>query len=91
MCICDNLINPHEFIKYSPERTLRVTVGVTKVSRILSFFNAFEFKGPTEIHAWSNDISFLSGVGGNIHVPSGTSERGAAHLSSLAFLFFPSL
>lgn len=27
---------------------MRVTVGVTKVSRILSFLNAFEFKGPTE-------------------------------------------
>ena len=61
MCICDNLINPHEFIKYSPERTLRVTVGVTKVSRILSFFNAFEFKGPTEkVYMHGLMISFSS-------------------------------
>ena len=63
MCICEDLINPHMFIKHPLEMVGVAIGGGIKRNRILSSLNAFEFKGlhGQSVNTCTNPISYHVG------------------------------
>lgn len=90
MYICENwLIHVNLLNTHHVERTMRVAIGSTKVNRILSSLNAFEFKGLTD-KVWTRaliiSLSTLEWIA-IFMVPR--EPPCATPLGSLALLFFP--